>query len=479
MPFNGSGTFTLTSGIPVTTGSVISSTMFNTFTSDLANNGLSNVLCKDGQTTVTANLPMAGFRHTGVGNATTRLAGTYASAADVQDGTLVNLTSVAGTNTITATGAISMTAYASGQCFRFIPANTNTGAATLNINSIGAKNIFANGAALIGNEIVASVPVTVIYDGTQFHISGPLTQSNGSPTWVAGGGTADAITATYSPAIVTLVDGLTLRFRATAANATTTPTFAPNGLTAHTITKKGGGAVVVGDIAGNLTECIVTYNLANTRWELLNPTNTFGTQTANTFLGGPTSGGAATPTFRTLVGIEAGLTLLTTGSANNSATLDFTSIFSSTYQRYWIYLANYVPATDNTEIWVRLGISGTFQSAATDYVWQLIRAIDAGAPGTAGSTGDSKIVIAQAVSNAAGRIYAGTIEFSDASSTTKDKMLGVKSVYIPTVATGSIVTNSGGGFFATNQNAITDIRFMSSSGNMTTLDVAIFGERKS
>ncbi len=94
---------------------------------------------------------------------------------------------------------------------------------------------------------------------------------NSSYNWIAGGGTADAITATYSPAITALVDGMELDFRATAANATTTPTFAPNGLTAHTITKKGGTALAANDIAAALFEGKLRYNLANTRWELLNP----------------------------------------------------------------------------------------------------------------------------------------------------------------------------------------------------------------
>lgn len=90
--------------------------------------------------------------------------------------------------------------------------------------------------------------------------------------WVAAGGTVDAITATYSPAITALVDGQLASFRSTGANATTTPTFAPSGLTARTITRQGGTALQVGDISGNLTEVMLRYNLANTRWELMNPT---------------------------------------------------------------------------------------------------------------------------------------------------------------------------------------------------------------
>lgn len=49
---------------------------------------------------------------------------------------------VAGTaNAITVTLASGITAYATGQMFRFVAGSTNTGAATLNVNSIGAKAI--------------------------------------------------------------------------------------------------------------------------------------------------------------------------------------------------------------------------------------------------------------------------------------------------------------------------------------------------
>lgn len=107
--------------------------------------------------------------------------------------------------------------------------------------------------------------------------------------WVVATGTADAITATYSPAMASLTDGMLLAFRASAANATTTPTFAPNGLTAHTITRGGGTALSIGDIPGNLAECLIRYNLANTRWELLNPVGGL----EGTFTPGVTFGGAS------------------------------------------------------------------------------------------------------------------------------------------------------------------------------------------
>lgn len=98
------------------------------------------------------------------------------------------LTSVSGTNTITAAGPAGMTAYAAGQHFRFIPAATNTGAATINItpsggSSLGAKDIYSAGAALVGRELKINVPVMIIYDGTRFHVIGSLgTEESGSFT---------------------------------------------------------------------------------------------------------------------------------------------------------------------------------------------------------------------------------------------------------------------------------------------------------
>jgi len=96
-------------------------------------------------------------------------------ANDVDTFVYSRLTSVSGTNTIVGTGPASMTAYATGQRFTFIPANTNTGAATLNITpsggaALGAKAIQLKGAALVANEMLQNIPVEVYYDGTQFQL---------------------------------------------------------------------------------------------------------------------------------------------------------------------------------------------------------------------------------------------------------------------------------------------------------------------
>lgn len=158
MSRNGAGTYSRVAGVPYVYNTVIDEVVVNAEMDDIAT-ALTASLSKDGQTTPTANLPMGGFRHTTVGAATARTQ--YARAAEAQDNALAYLSSVAGTNTITASAPLSMAAYAVGQEFDFTPAATNTAAATLNINSIGAGAVQLNGAALAGGELRSGVPVSV------------------------------------------------------------------------------------------------------------------------------------------------------------------------------------------------------------------------------------------------------------------------------------------------------------------------------
>lgn len=86
----------------------------------------------------------------------------------------------------------------------------------------------------------------------------------------AAGGTVDAITANFSPDI-TLTDKQGCRVVSAGANTSTTPTFAPDGLTAHTIKMQGGVALTAGAIGPAGFVMLLQYNLAGTYWELLNP----------------------------------------------------------------------------------------------------------------------------------------------------------------------------------------------------------------
>lgn len=78
-----------------------------------------------------------------------------------------------GSDAYTVTLSPAPTAYTAGMVVRFKADVANTGAATLNVNSLGAKDIRnRNAAALTTGDIVAGEIVQVVYDGTQFLLNG-------------------------------------------------------------------------------------------------------------------------------------------------------------------------------------------------------------------------------------------------------------------------------------------------------------------
>lgn len=131
--------------------------------------GINQCLNKDGSNAATGNLNIGSNRLTNVSAGTART--DAAQTAQVQDGSFVwGGTSGGSANAQTITASPAITAYAAGQKFKFIAGFTNTSAATLNVNGVGAKNIYyaETKAALLGNEIMAGAVYEVIYDGTQF-----------------------------------------------------------------------------------------------------------------------------------------------------------------------------------------------------------------------------------------------------------------------------------------------------------------------
>lgn len=90
----------------------------------------------------------------------------------------VTLGTVAGTATaITALATPTLDAYAAGQRYYLIPASTNTGATTLNVDAKGAKNLYNFwGDALAAGELQANKLYDLYYDGTQFRLLGEVTE---------------------------------------------------------------------------------------------------------------------------------------------------------------------------------------------------------------------------------------------------------------------------------------------------------------
>lgn len=88
------------------------------------------------------------------------------------------LASVAGTNTITGSMTPDLTSYSTGMLVILTPANNTTGAATINIDSLGAKSIVrGDGTALESGDMQASTTHALLYDGTNFVCLNPLSFS--------------------------------------------------------------------------------------------------------------------------------------------------------------------------------------------------------------------------------------------------------------------------------------------------------------
>lgn len=182
MPRNGSGTYSRNNG--TFTGSnvwaqdmaanvKITTSRHDSHDQDIAD-AITASLAKDGQTTPTANLPMGGYKHTNVAAASART--DYARASQLQDSSLQWLGSTGGSSNA-YTGALSpaITAYTAGQRFTFIANHTNTGATTLNLNSVGAANVRkgTGSTVLEANDIVSSRVYTVEHNGSDFVLLNP------------------------------------------------------------------------------------------------------------------------------------------------------------------------------------------------------------------------------------------------------------------------------------------------------------------
>lgn len=138
-------------------------------------------------------------------------------------------------NAHTLTYSVAPTSLVAGDRYTFKAGATNTGATTLNINSLGAIAVQVNGNACAGGEIVSGYYHEVCFDGTNFQLLNP------------------AVVAHYSGGQVGTLSGA--QFGAFAKNSTPTgiiPAFrivtgglgSDNGLTGSS-----GGIITVGDDA--------------------------------------------------------------------------------------------------------------------------------------------------------------------------------------------------------------------------------------
>jgi hypothetical protein len=205
----------------------------------------------------------------------------------------------------------------------------------------------------------------------------------------------------------------------------------------------------------------------------------YGTGTAIAVNSAGTSGqflqsnGASAPSW---VAVSAGaLTLLSTVTASNSATVDIESTFNSTYDSYLIVFSNVAPSVDTNNIRVRLKINGTYQTSGYSYhAAKPVSSSTSYAAQTNTSTDEISIMggeVQNTRSTNAGSTVDMHIRINAPTSTATIKSISWN---------GSMVGDSnrvlfGSGQFQTSFQALTGVRFYYASGNILTGVFRLYG----
>lgn len=125
-----------------------------------------------------------------------------AFTAMLRDGAHQYIGSIAGTNTITGSLSPAPSAYVTGQVYRFIVANTNTGAVTLNVNSVGAVAVTKNdGTALGVGFLQTGSIVEVLYTGSAFVV---ISASGPAPVFSAYLSGTQSVNSSTTPTLISL-----------------------------------------------------------------------------------------------------------------------------------------------------------------------------------------------------------------------------------------------------------------------------------
>ena len=139
--------------------------------------GLNACVHRGGLNAASANLPMGGFKHTGVSDGSAE--NEYATYGQVRgDLGWVPSANVGGTrNAITLDPPVPITAYREGQRFVFICRSSNLGPTTVNVSGLGNRQVIRGvaGQLTLGDFIIGDL-IEIQYDGSSFRFVNYRTQ---------------------------------------------------------------------------------------------------------------------------------------------------------------------------------------------------------------------------------------------------------------------------------------------------------------
>lgn len=174
-----------------------------------------------------------------------------------------------------------------------------------------------------------------------------------------------------------------------------------------------------------------------------------------------------------------GWTLITATDAATSAVVDFTSI-GATYDAYCVVISNVKPVTDDVSLNMRIGTGGgpTYQTANYQYIQSIITSGGAAVGGSSNSAASMLLTVAgggNGIGNASGengsfRIYFNNPDASDFMTVRTSGSYKMAGTDLAAVTVASVYNVAG---------AITAVRFLMSSGNISSGNFKIYGLRKS
>jgi hypothetical protein len=202
---------------------------------------------------------------------------------------------------------------------------------------------------------------------------------------------------------------------------------------------------------------------------------TWATESANKVFAGPTTGAAATPTFRSLVAADVaaitGLTLLEQHTASSSATLNFTTCITAAYDEYEIHFVNIVPATNSVSWQMKVSTDGgSTYVGGTSYNYGMIYSGIGDNPTQSTGSGVAAIDLAHSVSTTANYSVNGTIVLFNPGGSTFKFINGKTQA----MALGNLYQwGNSGVYLATT--AVNAFQFLFSSGNIASGTIRVYG----
>lgn len=197
-----------------------------------------------------------------------------AMKAIIAGGTSSYVASTSAANTYTATMTPAPAAYTAGMTAFILFTNANTAASTLNLNSLGAKNIKnVDISALNAGDIGALMLGVLVYDGTQFQLLNPNRPpsrwQNSTYDYAADTGSANTYAVALVPAVTSYATGLSFKAKITNAN-TGSCTINVNTLGAKNIKLKNGNNPLANQLLAN---GVYDFFYDGTNMQVLNPSD--------------------------------------------------------------------------------------------------------------------------------------------------------------------------------------------------------------